>query len=247
VKIRNLVSNDSGRFWSFESDYITGLVASLDQTDYAIGLSQQFDPGTTWEYNNSAIQTLEEVLAHATGQDVGSYAQTELFTPIGATAAVHSDPAGNPLVYQGVSASCDDMARFGYLALRDGKWKDQQIIPQQWVQQSTQPSTELNTAYGYMWWLNREGHVVQPSFPVRNEYDGQLVPGASPQLMAAVGAFGQLIIIDPASETVVVRLQNITDLNAALATSPDPTGFTQLREIATAFEAAKKKKKKTGT
>jgi CubicO group peptidase (beta-lactamase class C family) len=247
VTVRNLISNNSGRFWSFESDYVTGLLPALDQTEYAVGLSQQFDPGTVWEYNNSAIQTLEEVLAQATEQDVGSYAQAQLFEPIGASARMNPDPSGNPLVYQGASASCDDMARFGYLALREGRWKGEQIISKQWLQQATKSSTELNSAYGYMWWTNHKGHVVQPSFPLRNEYDGQLVPGSSEQLFFAVGAFGQLIIVDPKSEYVVVRLQNITDLNAALATSPDPTGISQLRTIATAFEAAKlgKKKKKT--
>jgi CubicO group peptidase (beta-lactamase class C family) len=244
VTIRNLVSNDSGRFWSFESDYITGLFPALDQTAYAVGLSQQFDPGAVWEYNNAAIQTLEDVLAQATEQDVGRYAQAQLFEPIGASAQMGADPAGNTLTYQGVSASCDDMARFGYLTLRDGEWKGQQIIPKQWLKQATQPSTELNSAYGYMWWLNRKGHVVQPSFPVRNEYDGQLVPGSSEQMFFAIGAFGQLIIVDPKDEFVIVRLQNVTDINMALATSPDPVGIVQLREIMTAFEAAKKGKKK---
>jgi CubicO group peptidase (beta-lactamase class C family) len=244
VTIRNLISNDSGRFWSFESDYVTGLLPALDQTAYAIGLTQQFDPGTVWEYNNTAIQALEEVLSQSTEQDVGAYAQARLFEPIGATSRMISDPSGNSLTYQGVTASCDDMARFGYLALREGQWKGEQVVPKQWIQQATQPSTELNAAYGFMWWLNREGHVVQPSFPVRNEYDGQLVPGASEQLFVALGAFGQLIIVDPKDEYVVVRLQNVTDLNAALATSPDPVGVVQLREIVTAFEAAKTKKKK---
>jgi CubicO group peptidase (beta-lactamase class C family) len=244
VTIRNLISNDSGRFWSFESDYITGLLPALDHTAYSIGLSQQFDPGTVWEYNNTAIQALEEILSQATGQDVAQYAQAKLFGPIGATARMTTDPSGNTMTYQGVTASCDDLARFGYLALREGQWKGEQLVPKQWIQQATQPSTELNSAYGYMWWLNREGHVVQPSFPARIEYDGQLVPGASEQLFFAVGAFGQLVIVDPKDEYVIVRLQNITDLNAAMATSPDPVGMTQLREIVTAFEAAKTKGKK---
>lgn len=244
VTVRNLISNDSGRFWSFESDYVTGLMPALDQTAYTIGLSQQFDPGTVWEYNNAAIQALEEVMSRSTGQDLGAYAQAQLFDKIGATARMTSDPAGNTLTYQGVTSSCADLARFGYLALREGKWKDEQVVPKQWIQDATQPSTELNSAYGYMWWLNREGHVVQPSFPGRIEYDGKLVPEASEQLFFAVGAFGQLVIVDPKDEYVIVRLQNVTDLNAALATSPDPVGMTQLRAIVTALEDAKVGKKK---
>ncbi|MFO7561545.1 MAG: serine hydrolase [Enhygromyxa sp.] len=243
VTVRNIISNDSGRFWSFESDYVTGLLLALDQTAYAIGLSQQADPGAVWEYNNSAIQALHPVLAEATDQDVSLYAQQKLFEPIGATARMGLDPIGNPLTYQGATASCDDMARFGYLALREGKWKDQQLVPQQWFKQATTPSTELNAGYGFMWWLNKKGHVVLPSFPLRNEFDGQMVPAASEQVFFALGAFGQLVIVDPKEEYVVVRLQDIPDLNAALATNPDPMGVLQLREILTAFEGAKAKKK----
>jgi CubicO group peptidase (beta-lactamase class C family) len=244
VSIRNIISNDSGRFWSFESDYVTGLLVALNQAEYAVGLTQQFDRGTVWEYNNSAIQVLAPALARATGQDVVGYAQQELFGPIGATAQIGVDPSGGPLTYQGAAASCDDMARFGYLALREGRWKSEQIVPKQWINQATVPSTELNSGYGFMWWLNRKGHVVLPSFPVRNEFDGQLVPAASEQVFTAIGAFGQLVIVDPKDEYVIVRLQNIPDLNAALATSPDPVGVHQLREILTAFEAAKVKKGK---
>ena len=244
VTVRNLISNDSGRFWSFESDYVTGLLPALDQTAYGIGLSQQFDPGTVWEYNNSAIQALEDVLSEATGEDVGRYASTQLFGRIGASASMTPDASGNPLVYQGVTASCDDMARFGYLALRGGQWNGEQIVSKQWIQQATQPASDLNSAYGYMWWLNRKGQVVEPSFPGRSEYDGQLVPGSSDQLFAAVGAFGQLVIVDPTDGYVIVRLQNIPDLELALETNPDPLGMSQMRELLAAFEAAKLTDKK---
>jgi len=244
VTVRNLISNDSGRFWSFESDYVTGLLPAPDQTAYAIALSQQHEPGVVWEYNNAAIQTLAVVLSQSTGQDILRFAQDQLFDPIGASARMGQDPSGGALAYQGATASCSDMARFGYLALREGQWKGEQIVPKQWIEQATQPSTELNDAYGYMWWLNRKGHVVEPSFPGRVEYDGQLVPGASEELFFAIGAFGQLVIVDPKDEYVIVRLQNIPDLNVGFATSVDPVGMKQLRAIVTAFEDAKTSKKK---
>jgi CubicO group peptidase (beta-lactamase class C family) len=241
VTIRDLISNDSGRFWSFDSDYGTGLIMSADQTAYAVGLSQQFEPGTVWEYNNSAIQTLDAVLSYALDgqQSIADYAQEKLFKPIGASASMGVDPSGNVLTYVGVTASCDDMARFGYLALRKGRWKEQQIVPKSWIEEATKPSTALNDAYGYMWWLNREGHVVEPSFPTRSEYDGQLVPAASENLYSAIGAFGQFVSVQPDDGFVIVRLQNVEDINAAFQTSPDPIGLTQLEEILTAFEAAK--------
>lgn len=238
VTVRDLLANDSGRFWSFESDYMS-MMMQADHTQYAIGLDQAVDPGDHWEYNNAAVQTLEAVLEEATGDDVEEFAQTRLFERIGMDATLARDPAGNPLLYQGMSTSCADIARFGYLMLRKGKWKNKQIVPEQWVKKATKSSTDLNDAYGFLWWLNREGHVVEPSFPLRSEYEGRLVPAGSQKLFFAAGAFGQFVAIDPEDEYVVVRLQNVTDIQEAFATDPDPVGIGKLNALMTAFEEAK--------
>jgi CubicO group peptidase (beta-lactamase class C family) len=231
VVLRNLISNDSGRHWDFFADYVQ-MGLEPDQTAFAIGLDQQYEPDTWWEYNNAAIQTLERVLSAATGQDVGDYAAARLFEPIGMTAAYGRDGSGNPLTYQGVTASCRDLARFGYLFLRDGRWAGGvQVVPQAWVAESTVPSTPLNSGYGYMWWLNQDGHYVLPSAPLRQEADGQLVPGAPEHLYSAVGAFGQLVIVDRVGEYVVVRL-------GAQPASGDLLGLEFLRDVWVEFSAA---------
>lgn len=231
VTLRNLISNASGRHWDFLADYVQmGLEA--DQTSFAIGLGQDEEPDAYWEYNNAAIQTLERVLEVATTEDVGDYAAAQLFEPIGMTATYGRDGDGNPLTYQGVSASCRDLARFGYLFLRDGRWAGGvQVVPAAWVAESTTPSTPLNSAYGYMWWLNQDGHYVLPSAPLRQEGDGQLVPGAPEHLFSAVGAFGQLVIVDREREYVVVRL-------GAQPASGDFLGLAFLNDLWVAFAAA---------
>lgn len=238
ITVRNLLSNDSGRFWSIESDY-GSLFYDADQTAYGIGLAQEVPVGTHWEYNNAAIQTLEQVLEVATSQDVDAYAQENLFAPIGMEASFGRDAVGNALVYQGICTSCHDLARFGYLMLQGGRWKGQQIIPGSWATASTTPSTALNDAYGYLWWLNREGHVVEPTFPFRVEYDGRLAPGSSENVYSAIGAFGQLVVVDPDDGYVVVRMQEVLDINDAIANDPDPLGTSKVEDLMTVFEAAK--------
>ena len=232
VTIRNLISNNSGRFWDFSTDYLQ-MTFAADQTQFSIDLSQAQPPNTWWEYNNSAIQTLERVLSVATGEDLGAFAQTNLLEPIGASISVGHDAAGNPQTYQGISASCRDLARFGYLYLREGEWAGgQQIIPAAWIAESTTPSSQLNSAYGYMWWLNVEGHWVLPSAPMREEGDGQLLGEGSQEIYAAVGALGQLIVVDPVDGYVFIRLGDAADL-------ADLTGFDKLKVLWTAFAAAK--------
>src|SRR5690606_33396857 len=127
------------------------LLAAPDQTQFAIDLSQTHPPNTWWEYNNSAIQTLERVLEVATGQDVEAFAQANLFQPIGMNVSMGRDLVGNPQTYMGLSASCRDLARFGYLYMQNGKWAGgQQVVPVPWVAESVAPSTSLNSAYGFM-------------------------------------------------------------------------------------------------
>lgn len=230
VTVRNLISNDSGRHWSFDTDYLQ-LGFQADQTQYAIDLAHQHPIGSWWEYNNAAIQTLERVLGTALDTDVGEFAEQALFGEIHMSATMGRDTDGNPLTYQGVSASCRDLARFGYLYLRGGRWAEGvQVVPESWVAESITPSTDLNSAYGFMWWLNRPGHWVLPSAPLRNEGDGQIAPEAPEELFAAIGAFGQFIVVDPASESVWVRL-GPTDLG-------DTTGVGKLDDLWAAFAAA---------
>ena len=82
--MRNLLSNDSGRFWSLQSDY-GDLLRARSRTTYAVGLTQQYAPGSAWAYNNAAIQVLEPVLEKATGMRVARFARERLFEPLGMT------------------------------------------------------------------------------------------------------------------------------------------------------------------
>lgn len=191
VTVRNLVSNDSGRYWDFKTDYSDMAIAALDKTAFAIGLGQAHEPGAHWEYNNSAIQTLEAVLEGATGTDVADYATEKLFEPIGMGSTIKTDSAGNPLTFMGTQASCRDLARFGYLFLREGNWAGEQIVPAEWVEAATSPSQELNPIYGYLWWLNT---------------DSKFWADLPDDAYAALGLGNQIVLVIPSLDMVLVRL-----------------------------------------
>ena len=74
MTIRNLLSNDCGRDWSFGHRLRRAAPAAADRTQFAIGLGQQYPPGEVWAYNNAAIQTLDRVLSVATGEVTADYA-----------------------------------------------------------------------------------------------------------------------------------------------------------------------------
>jgi CubicO group peptidase (beta-lactamase class C family) len=214
VTIRDLLSNDSGREWSTDTDY-RRLLAATDRTAFAIGLKQAGPSGRVWAYNNSAIQTLERVLRKATGQDVTTFARRRLFEPLGMTrTTLTTDRAGNPQLFMGMQSTCRDMARLGVLMLDQGRWGGRQIVSADWVEESTgRSSTKLNAAYGHLWWLNRRGPVGNPLVATGARpadgpatRTGSLVPTAPDRLYWALGLGNQLIQVDPGTRTVVVRL-----------------------------------------
>jgi CubicO group peptidase (beta-lactamase class C family) len=82
-----------------------------------------------------------------------------------------------------------DMARFGYLTLRRGKWKDRQLLSAQWIDQALTP-TKPEPIYGYMnWFLNT---------------DGKRWPSAPATAFAHVGNGTNMVYVDPEHDLVAV-------------------------------------------
>jgi CubicO group peptidase (beta-lactamase class C family) len=214
VTVRQILSNDSGRHWDAATDY-GRLPVQQDTTAFGVGLDQQDDPGAQWAYNNSAIQTLDAVLREATGEDPAAFAEEHLLGPIGMDdSQMGHDRAGNTLIFMGLQSTCRDMARFGYLFLRRGAWDGEQVVPEDWVEEATgSPSQDLTANYGLLWWLNRRGPILGPLAATGGAgaageatAEGQMVEDAPEDMFWALGLGGQVISIDPRSETVVVRL-----------------------------------------
>jgi CubicO group peptidase (beta-lactamase class C family) len=80
-----------------------------------------------------------------------------------------------------------DMARFGLLFLRDGKWNQQQLISEQWINAMQQPSA-ANKEYGFLWWLNTNNAFK--SLPA--------------SVYSANGFGGNFIVVDKTNDLVVV-------------------------------------------
>lgn len=202
VTVRDLLSNDSGRYWSSRSDY-RDLIVAEDRTAYAVGLRQQSPPGRTWQYNNAAIQTLDAVLRAATGVPTDEYAEQRLFGPLGMTdTRMTNDASGRSTnTFFGLETTCRDLARLGLLFARGGRWQGEQLVPRGWIRRATgRASQRLNRGYGLLWWLNREE---------------SLVPDGPRDAYAALGLGGQVLLVDPGSDVVVVRLGAIGDYSVA--------------------------------
>src|SRR5215207_2524174 len=212
VTVEDLISNDSGRHWDLQTDYL-GLTSATNRTAFAVGLGQDAAPGQVWAYNNAAIQTLDDVLSGATGHEPAAMAAERLLGPLGmADSRMTTDGAGNTNTYFGLRSSCEDLARFGYLFLREGRWEDEQVVPAEWVEAATgSPSQEINAGYGYLWWVNEEGPITGPLNPMTVEQAAtaphrRVVPTAPADMYWAQGLGGQVVQVDPGADTGVDRL-----------------------------------------
>jgi len=156
-------------------------------------------PGTEWEYTSGNTLILSRVIRDAVGgsaQDVITFAQRELFEPLGMTSTrMDFDATGTPVGSIYMYASARDWARFGALYLNDGMAAGKRILPAGWVDYSA--TSTLGTDYGAGFWTNRGGHG-----DAQYRIEGGM-PGDS---FYASGNFGQRILIAPSEHLVIVRL-----------------------------------------
>jgi CubicO group peptidase (beta-lactamase class C family) len=202
IKLRDLVSMDSGLSWNVFQDYIAMAELAPDKSAFAIGLDASAAPGTTWVYNNAAVQMIEPYFRAATGTPIDTYAQTHLWQPIGTTATWAHDAAGHSTTYANVMTTCRDHARLGYLYLHGGRWKHTQVVPAAYVAEAITPSQSYNRGYGHLFWLNGEAPTIDSLGNVSAE---RLQPYAPPDMFAAHGFGGQFIDVIPSLDLVVVR------------------------------------------
>ena len=227
VTVADLLANVSGRHWDLATDYRAMAAEAQDKTGFAIGLGQDDSPGTVWAYNNSAIQTLDAVLESATGETPQALALERVFGPLGMDDSEMSlDAAGNTLTFMGLQTTCLDLARYGHLMLNEGRWEDQQVVSEAFVVAATgRSSSELNAAYGYLWWLNREGIVGSPGLATgggeATPAESQLLRAAPDDVFWALGFNDQVVAVIPSEGIVAVRL-------GAKPPAEAPFGFSEL-------------------
>ena len=162
------------------------------------------EPGTVFEYNDVRVNLLAYSLLQVWRRSLPEVLKEKIMDPIGAsttwrwygyeTSWVDVDGyqiqsvSGGGHSGGGVFISALDHARFGLLFLGNGKWKNKQLIPEDWVKQVQHPS-KANESYGYMWWLNRGSRSVD---------------GIPETVYFAAGFGGNYIVVDQKHNLIIV-------------------------------------------
>jgi CubicO group peptidase (beta-lactamase class C family) len=134
-------------------------------------------PGTFWYYNNWDFNVLGTIFEKKTGLKIGDAFYQRIAKPIGMEDFQPSDlfyfggPLSSHPAYH-FEITARDMARFGLLYLRHGRWNGKQIVPEAWVEKSSHANEMVKSdgadlgGYEYLWWVDYGGvHFPEVSLP----------------------------------------------------------------------------------
>lgn len=146
-----------------ETNTTIQLERSADWIAFTLKQPMDANPGEKWAYNSGGSMLMSHVIRRATGRHIDEYAARKLFVPLGIRAAHWKrTPTGHPDTEGGLYLSAPDLAKIGYLYLRDGMWEGKRLLPEGWVRDATSRHvTDLPGGwdYGYQWWITSRNGV----------------------------------------------------------------------------------------
>lgn len=215
LTVRDLLTMRTGLAWN-EDPYTGSPLEQLnnltsDWIRFVIDWPMGAEPGTQWIYNSGGVIALGGAIGISAGMNSAEFARQFLLRPIGITDDkwYRGYPDLLPHMGGGLLMRTRSLARIGYLVLRNGKWKDQQIVPEPWIRESTRfavtPPRTLggrSVDYGYLWWI----------YPL----DGVVGSARQPDevVITASGAKGQWLFVVPRYDLVVA-------INSSIVSGPD--------------------------
>jgi CubicO group peptidase (beta-lactamase class C family) len=111
------------------------------------------------------------------------------------------------------------MARFGLMILNKGVWDEDVIINENYVNNMTNASQNINKSYGYLWWLNGKSSYMIPQ--KQKVFEGFLIPNAPADMFSGLGKNDQKIYVVPSQNLVIVRMGEIADEDSLVPISFD--------------------------
>jgi CubicO group peptidase (beta-lactamase class C family) len=197
LTIKHLLTMSSGLTWNEEVPYNNPenseirMIRSSNPVEYVLSQSLDFQPGKVWKYNGGTTQLLAAIIEKTTGKKVDEFAKEYLFYPLGITTFEWVKYPGTdlPAGASGLRLRSRDLLKFGLVYNNHGRWKDKQVVPEKWIEESFQPQVQRpdNGSYGYQFWLWQDTIEKKPT-----------------PIVACIGNGDQRIFFDKSHDLVVV-------------------------------------------
>ena len=205
IRVHDLLTMTSGLRWNGFRDY--NIFTMPDRIVDALTLDPVHAPGTYYEYAQSPVSLLAEIVGRSAGQDTQWFAQRQLMDPLGIEEGTWTwtrDKAGHVGGFYGVQMRPDDFGRLGELMRRKGVWRGRRLLSEEFVERAVTPSA-TNGCYGWLIWVNAGKPCVGPRISERPVKPTVEFPTLPRDMYRFVGLFGQLVTVFPTQELVVVR------------------------------------------
>jgi len=209
MTIRHFLTMSAGLEWK-EMDYpydderntYNQWIQSDDPVSFVLNRPLIHVPGEEYDYSTGYSHVLSAIIERSTGIKLDQFVNEKIFLPLGVQHYYWpKDINGIPYGGNGVRLMPRDMAKIGYLYLRKGRWENKQIVPEEWVLESSQNHIQMKYItdyyYGYHWWVHPDGRY------------------------AAVGYAGQWIFVIPEHDLVVVFINNFDESDSWQLTTPE--------------------------
>jgi CubicO group peptidase (beta-lactamase class C family) len=212
VSIKDLMNMSSGiRFNEDYADFHSDInrmgrtiAFGTSMEKFILTLKRERPAGQFRHYVSMDTQVLGMLVRNVTGMSLSDYLEQEIWKKAGMEADAYwlLDSTGMELAFGTLNVTLRDFARFGVLYRDRGRMMNQQIIPEQWVEDSVTPDAphlmpgkKLNSnsvfGYGYQWWI--------PPVP-----DGDFM---------AMGIYNQFIYVNPRRGIVIAKTSAHPDFN----------------------------------
>jgi CubicO group peptidase (beta-lactamase class C family) len=153
-------------WYSFVDDYSLGIKDGKMGNVPFTTKSLWCEPGGGYSYASASIHDASIMLRFVTGTELEDYISTHLARPLGwgrwgfgyknQPLVTHTPGAG------GIALRSTDMLRFLYLLINKGRWGQEQLIPEEYIEKATRLSS-YNPHYPYslQFNVNSDGYVSE--------------------------------------------------------------------------------------
>lgn len=158
LRLEDILKGRTG--FAYDISNTSALVNSEDPVALALGLPRTPPTPSGWTYNDPVVGLLSPILARAEGCDLAAMAARDLFGPLGIERyAWRRDRQGRSPSYAGLALRTRDLAKIAWTMANAGAWRGKQVVPQDWIAQSTKAYGAVdwrlpqiaNLRYGYLW------------------------------------------------------------------------------------------------